>query len=205
MATQDTYHAALGTTSMIYINTPRQSLLTYLVGLSQYAQTRLYVQHPDQIVATNLGLAFAPGAAPGDLSRAHVLQLSRLYNDVKQVAAGLDAIDEVVDISILNTVTGPGNGNATTSVSEIDVHFTWTERSGYILTVTVPHNEARYGNLYKLGMWFASEPAGTIGCATCGHPHPKFQCDACEVDMYCGKACQKEAWEGGHDKACARS
>ena len=206
MAAASMYHATLTTLSMIYINTPRQRLLTYLVGLSQYAATRLYIQHPNQTVAQNLGDAFAPGLPPGSISRAHVLQLSRLFNDVKAVAEELDAIEEVADINILQTVTGPGNGNATnTPVSEINVHLTWTERAGYILTVTVPYDEDRYGNLYKLGMWFVSEPAGTIGCATCGHPRPEFQCNGCEVDMYCGRACQTEAWEGGHDKACTHS
>ena len=207
------YEAALVTLSTIQITAVRSFALAWLTRLTHFAEARIFIQHPNQSVAQKLGEAFPPGLALESIPKAHVLQLSRLFNDIKVIAARtLDSVDEVSSMSLLHAITAPGNGDATTPVSDYNIQLDWIrnpgwilQTGGYVLSITVPYDEDRYGNLYKIGIWAGSEDAGIGRCATCTQPRPEFQCNACGVDMYCGAACQTEAWEGGHDKDCACS
>ncbi len=200
------YHASLSTLSTIYIDTSQLSLFSSLVSMAHFPTTTIYIQHRHQSVAQKIGETFAPG---GSITEEYLVEVSNLYNDAAKAVQEMDEIEEVGAMSVIQSKTGPGNGDATTPVSEIAVRLSWKDRMmgfvktrDYMLTITVPYDEERYGNLYRLAMWGFSEPVGTGECATCGYPRPEFQCNACEAEMYCGEVCQKEAWEGGHDKAC---
>ncbi|OJT04251.1 hypothetical protein TRAPUB_5041 [Trametes pubescens] len=45
---------------------------------------------------------------------------------------------------------------------------------------------------------------GNTACAQCGSPNELKACAKCKQRYYCGKACQKAHWTGGHKAECAR-
>ncbi|EIW53792.1 uncharacterized protein TRAVEDRAFT_133412 [Trametes versicolor FP-101664 SS1] len=45
---------------------------------------------------------------------------------------------------------------------------------------------------------------GNTACAQCGSPNELKACARCKQRYYCGKACQKAHWTGGHKMECAR-
>ncbi len=194
MAVPSMFQADIVTSATIYIDDPFG-----LEGGYHVAEATIYVQHPDQRVAQKLGEALASDIKPQEMLDA----LGALFEDVK-IAAGnqLDELTQVDDLLPNETEIGDDNGAPSPPVTTITTALLGSEGTGFVLIVTVPYNEDRYGDLYIFGIRVGPKPARTNACATCESENPQFRCSACKTDLYCGNACQEKAWANGHDTTC---
>lgn len=189
MAGASMYHAALVGWSGLRIVAARDT--------HTEAKTYILIQHPDQRVAENLGAAFT------DDHRIEQNTVEPLISDaVKAVREQVANVTGIMLTHFRVSTFDRENGEPTEPVSAIEVTLDKNAVGGYLLIITIPYDEDRYGNTYELGAWVGPKPSRTNACATCGSANPQFRCKACKTDLYCGFACQTKAWARGHDKEC---
>ena len=200
------YHAAIITLSNMEIDTPAARVRKRRAGHGGpfVGEVIIYIQYPDESVARRLGESFASRRV-SEHADAKIV-----FDDAEKAAGELDEIKRVGWIGDYLTTTYIGNGEPTKAVDEIEADFDWGKRRGtiesttnYILTITLPYNEDRYGDLYTFGMSVGPKPARTNACVTCGHDQPKFVCAGCDVQRYCSDACYRLGWNlGDHTPSC---
>ncbi len=193
MAAQGMYHAAI------------EAVGCFVIGATQTgycSNTTIYIQHPDQRVAENLGAYVARVDMSPRARLALVSALAILIDDA--VEAVKEQVSEVTVVFIDPKgakLAAEGNGDPTHPVSKIKADLTEDAKAGYRFIITMPYDEDRYGDLYTLGK--STRSTRTNACATCGSDQPEFRCKACKTALYCGKACQTKGWVSGHDKVCS--